>query len=158
MKKLQKLERRLISALQEQYGNPNEEAPMPLREQPSEIVFTALLPTPEPASKHLNYQPSAPPREANLGIGAESGVPQPVATPPPEAPGNRQPPGVQPPGMSQAPGRQQGGQSGMQAAMAQMMGGKPEPQERPRGRTGTSPEPQPRRREEDDLQSLLVRG
>lgn len=151
MKKLQKLEKRLISALQEQYGNPNEEAPMPLREQPSEIVFTALLPTPEPAASKLNYQPSAPPREANLGIGAESGVPQPVATPPPEAPGRQGMPG-QPPGMSQAPGKQGGG---LEAAMAQMMGGKPEPQERPRGRTN---EPQPRRREEEDLQSLLVRG
>lgn len=39
-----RLEQKLIQALQSRFGDPESEAPMTLRDQPNEIVYTALQP------------------------------------------------------------------------------------------------------------------
>jgi len=43
-RKMQALERRLIESLQSRFGDPESEAPTTLRDQPNEIVYTALQP------------------------------------------------------------------------------------------------------------------
>lgn len=45
------LERRLIESLQQRFGDPESEAPTTLRDQPNEVVFTALQPKRKPEER-----------------------------------------------------------------------------------------------------------
>ena len=50
-RKMRQLEDKLIEALQNRFGDPESEAPTTLRDQPNEIVYTALQPKKRPEER-----------------------------------------------------------------------------------------------------------
>lgn len=149
-RKMKALERRLIESLQSRFGDPESEAPTTLRDQPNEIVYTALQPKKKPED-----------RAGLMGMGQV-----PTITVEPEmgmGPGMR---GDGPPTAGQltmesmlGAGRQAQGpaQAAQQPAQQPARApAQPSPQQAPQ--QAQRPSPAPQRSEEEMLQDLLVTG
>lgn len=150
-RKLRSLERRLIESLQQKFGDPESEAPTTLRDQPNEIVYTALQPKKAPEERAgvmgMGQMPTitvdAQMRELMEGPQTVGGATMAGMLPPSASPEPQAPPQIQLPPSQEAQQLQQqaaGGQIGQGQAP---QGGAPQ---------------RPPQSEQEQLQDLLVTG
>lgn len=149
--RMERIERRLIDTLAQARSEPEAEAPAPLRDQPSEIVFTALR------KGSSRRDDTAMPFLGQVGMGG-MGMESPGGTslawdgatePAPALPAELRP---VPPGAGGS-GMEGMGLTGPEAATEGLQAQGPSPIPDP----APAPAPRPVRREED-MQDLLVRG
>lgn len=177
-RKLKALESRLLDTLRERFADPEAEAPTTLRDQPTEVVFTALQPK-KPSEDRVgamgfgalpeipqdDFDPSLYADPVTTGeqtvqalLGGQDQQQQVQAAPqiqPPE-PTREEMQVLQAQQQGQGGGQQQDPRQAIMAALQGAGGGGGQAQ--PQSRQGGAQQAQRRSRQEESMQDLLVRG